>query len=83
MPQQFRVKYYYSHSSFRTPPVPPVFQDNPVYRRRRERADLILINFSSLQLFNFDRALASQEAALDKRKLSNGCAPQLVRTKIP
>ncbi len=34
MPQQFRVKYYYSHSSFRTPPVPSVFEDNPVYRRR-------------------------------------------------
>ena len=37
MPQQFRVKYYYSHSSFRTPPVPSVFEDNPVYRRRRRR----------------------------------------------
>ena len=37
--QQFRVKYYYSQSSFRTPPVPSVFEDNPVYRRRRrERA---------------------------------------------
>ena len=33
--QQFRVKYYYSQSSFRTPPVPSVFEDNPVYRRRR------------------------------------------------
>ena len=31
--QQFRVKYYYSQSSFRTPPVPSVFEDNPVYRR--------------------------------------------------
>ena len=38
--QQFRVKYYYSQSSFRTPPVPSVFEDNPVYRRRRrERAN--------------------------------------------
>ena len=37
--QQFRVKYYYSQSSFRIPPVPSVFEDNPVYRRRRrERA---------------------------------------------
>ena len=37
--QQFRIKYYYSQSSFRTPPVPSVFEDNPVYRRRRrERA---------------------------------------------
>ena len=35
--QQFRVKYYYSQSSFRTPPVPSVFEDNPVYRRRRRR----------------------------------------------
>ena len=36
---QFRVKYYYSQSSFRTPPVPSVFEDSPVYRRRRrERA---------------------------------------------
>ena len=35
--QQFRVKYYYSQSSFRTPPVPSVFGDNPVYRRRRRR----------------------------------------------
>ena len=34
---QFRVKYYYSQSSFRTPPVPSVFEDNPVYRRRRRR----------------------------------------------
>ena len=33
--QQFRFKYYYSQSSFRTPPVPSVFEDNPVYRRRR------------------------------------------------
>ena len=41
--QQFRVKYYYSQSSFRTPPVPSVFEDNPVYRRRRrERAPLSL-----------------------------------------
>ena len=32
--QQFCVKYYYSQSSFRTPPVPSVFEDNPVYRRR-------------------------------------------------
>ena len=31
--QQFRVKYYYSQSSFRTPPVPSVFEDSPVYRR--------------------------------------------------
>ena len=37
--QQFRVKYYYSQSSFRTPPVPSVFEDNPVYRRRRRRRD--------------------------------------------
>ena len=29
---QFRVKYYYSQSSFRTPPVPSVFQDSPVYQ---------------------------------------------------
>ena len=37
--EQFRVKYYYSQSSFRTPPVPSVFEDSPVYRRRRrERA---------------------------------------------
>ena len=36
--QQFRVKYYYSQSSFRTPPVPSVFEDNPVYRRRRRGA---------------------------------------------
>ena len=35
--QRLRVKYYYSHSSFRTPPVPSVFEDNPVYRRRRRR----------------------------------------------
>ena len=35
--QQFRVKYYYSQSSFRTPPVPSVFEDSPVYRRRRRR----------------------------------------------
>ena len=28
-------------------------------RSCKDRADLILINFSSLQLFNFDRALAS------------------------
>ena len=27
--QQFRVKYYYSQSSFRTPPVPSVFEDSP------------------------------------------------------
>ena len=32
--QPFRVKYYYSQSSFRTPPVPSVFEDSPVYRRR-------------------------------------------------
>ena len=59
--QPFRAKYYYSQSSFRTPPVLSVFEDSPVYRRRRrrERAYLILINFSSLQRFNFDRALAS------------------------
>ena len=31
-------------------------------RYSRERAYLILINFSSLQLFNFDRALASETA---------------------
>ena len=35
--QQFCVKYYYSQSSFRTPPVPSVFEDNPVSRRRRRR----------------------------------------------
>ena len=35
--QQFRIKYYYSQSSFRTPPVPSVFEDNPVYRRRRRQ----------------------------------------------
>ena len=29
---QFRVKYYYSQSSFRTPPVPSVFEDSPVYQ---------------------------------------------------
>ena len=47
MPQQFRVKYYYSHSSFRTPPVPSVFEDNPVYRRRRrERASQSLAKIS-------------------------------------
>ena len=34
---QFLVKYYYSQSSFRTPPVPSVFEDSPVYRRRRRR----------------------------------------------
>ena len=34
---QFRVKCYYSQSSFRTPPVPSVYEDNPVYRRRRRR----------------------------------------------
>ena len=33
--QQFRIKYYYSQPSFRTPPVPSVFEDNPVYRRHR------------------------------------------------
>ena len=45
--QQFRVKYYYSQSSFRTPPVPSVFEDNPVYRRRRrERASQSLFNFT-------------------------------------
>ena len=38
--QQFRVKYYYSQSSFRTPPVPSVFEDNPVYRRRRRERTL-------------------------------------------
>ena len=38
--QQFRVKYYYSQSSFRTPPVPSVFEDNPVYRRRRREGAL-------------------------------------------
>ena len=37
--QQFRVKYYYSQSSFRTPPVPSVFEDSPVYRRRRRRRE--------------------------------------------
>ena len=33
--QQFRVKCYYisSHLSFRTPPVPSVFEDSPVYQR--------------------------------------------------
>ena len=40
--QQFRVKYYYSQSSFRTPPVPSVFEDNPVYRRRRRRRERAL-----------------------------------------
>ena len=29
--QQFRTKYYYSQPSFRTPPVPSVFEDSPVY----------------------------------------------------
>ena len=33
--QQFRVQYYYRQSSFRTPLVPSVFEDNPGYRRRR------------------------------------------------
>ena len=37
--QQVRIKYYYSQPSFRTPPIPSVFEDSPVYRRRRrERA---------------------------------------------
>ena len=40
--QQFRVKYYYSQSSFRTPPVPSVFEDNPVYRHRRRRRERAL-----------------------------------------
>ena len=30
--QQFCVKYYYSPSTFRTPPVPSVFEDSPVYQ---------------------------------------------------
>ena len=30
--QQLCVKCYYSQSSFRTPPVPSVFEDSPVYR---------------------------------------------------
>ena len=35
--EPFRVKRYYSQLFFRTPPVPSVFEDSPVYRRRRRR----------------------------------------------
>merc|ERR1719198_2598539 len=50
-------------------------------RRRysRERAHLILINFSSLQLFNFDRALASRRArAIPPRTCLPGGTSMLV-----
>ena len=79
-PQQFRVKYYYSQSSFRTPPVPSVFEDNPVYRRRRRReralSSLPALRVQIPQVFKHYARAAGDEsegivsaAAMDRRAI--------------
>ena len=68
---RYSRKYYSSHSSFRTPPVPSVFEDNPVYRRRRrERAYLISLILIRPWSFNFHWGLqaATESGAVSFQK---------------